>query len=119
MSGPHPAADPNPASLESVTLLLAVWLALSILASVAVGFAWFMAPFAPFIGPSQGVRSDAEFARALGIFRMSWYWGLPLLALGQITAFVLAFRRLRVAATLSTAALVIFVALIALVISTF
>ncbi|MDO5642397.1 MAG: hypothetical protein Q4G26_08455 [Paracoccus sp. (in: a-proteobacteria)] len=98
---------PDRQMAEARTVLLWVWLVLVLLASVLVGAVWFAAPLG--MGFSDAGRPDAAQR-----FFTSWHVGLPLFALGQIAALVLAFWRLQWAAVLSTALLAGFLVMIGL-----
>ena len=94
-------------------VLLSVWLALTILGAALAAVYWYLAPLA--LG-FAGVQPDPD--RPQWLFWLSWNLGLPLLVLAQIAALMLAFRHLRAAALLSTAALAVFLLLIGCVMAT-
>ncbi|MDO5604962.1 MAG: hypothetical protein Q4G25_07370 [Paracoccus sp. (in: a-proteobacteria)] len=99
---------PDQQMAEARTELLVVWLGLGLLASVLVGAVWYVAPLA--MGFLDAGRPD--MARR---FLASWSVGLPLFALGQIAALILAFWRLQWAAIMATALLAGFLVMIGLV----
>ena len=94
-------------------VLLGVWLILVVLAAGLVGLFWLMAPLG--LGFSDSAMRDDEFARWL--FYVSWFVGLPVLVLGQITAVILAFWNLRGAAALATGVLAVFLFMVGWVIA--
>lgn len=85
------------------------WLVLVLIASGLVGFFWYLAPLA--MGFS-GAHDGGGPATGLTPFILGWYVGLPLFAVGQIAAFVWAFRDPGKAALLATALLASFLVMI-------
>ena len=86
-----------------------VWLVLMVLTSVLAGIMWYLTPLAMGFSQAAAPTDPEGFAQLL--FRLSWHIGLPLLALGQVAALILARRHLSVAAALATAVLAVFLGL--------
>ena len=86
-----------------------IWLVLVVLTSVLAGIMWYLTPLAMGFSQAAAPTDPEGFAQLL--FRLSWHIGLPLLALGQVAALILARRHLSVAAALATAVLAVFLGL--------
>ena len=86
-----------------------IWLVLVVLISGLAGIMWYLTPLAMGFSQAAAPTDPEGFAQLL--FRLSWHIGLPLLALGQVAALILARRHLSVAAALATAVLAVFLGL--------
>ena len=86
-----------------------IWLVLVVLISGLAGIMWYLMPLAMGFSQAAAPTDPEGFAQLL--FRLSWHIGLPLLALGQVAALILARRHLSVAAALATAVLAVFLGL--------
>ena len=86
-----------------------IWLVLVVLISGLAGIMCYLMPLAMGFSQAAAPANPDGFAQLL--FRLSWHIGLPLLALGQVAALILARRHLSVAAALATAVLAVFLGL--------
>ncbi len=99
----------SPPQSSGIRTLLWIWLVLVVLASALAGIMWYLTPLA--MGFSQAAAPANPDGFALRLFMLSWHIGLPLLALGQLAALILARWHLPAAAALATALPAVFLGL--------
>lgn len=106
------ATPPDQQTAELRLVMLWVWLILMILTSALAAFFWYTAPLAMGFTDFRVGRSEAQMNRLGWLVSLSWFAGLPMLAVAQIATLVIAMRRPGIAALLSTCVLTSFVLMI-------